>query len=224
MKTIYIYTLSHPITGEVRYVGKSNKPSIRYGNHLCSKAKTHTVSWIKSLAKNDLKPMLRKIDKCQEIDWIWLEQYWIAQFKAWGFSLTNHTIGGDGASGYVMSEEHKAKISAGLKKNIQENGAWLTGTKQSEATKMKRSKTMKGRKNTWQKGVSPSDETKAKLSFSRIGEKNHRTILTEDRVKEIKTLLKKGELSQRKIAKYLGIKPHFIFNIAEKKSWAHVKI
>ena len=32
-------------------------------------------------------------------DWEWLEKYWIEQFKQWGFLLTNHTKGGEGAYG-----------------------------------------------------------------------------------------------------------------------------
>lgn len=31
---VYIYALSDPETGEIRYVGKTNKPDRRYNQHL----------------------------------------------------------------------------------------------------------------------------------------------------------------------------------------------
>ena len=33
MKTVYIYTLEHPITKEIRYVGKTKNPKMRFHNH-----------------------------------------------------------------------------------------------------------------------------------------------------------------------------------------------
>lgn len=49
------------------------------------------------------------------------EKFWIAQFRALGFRLVNTTDGGDGTTkGHKfgpMSEEHKRKISEGVKRN-----------------------------------------------------------------------------------------------------------
>lgn len=97
MKT-YIYILQDPSTDEVRYVGKSKNPHRRYLSHLWQKPKVkyHSYYWIQKLLKNGIKPILTIIDET-EGDWIWLEQYWIEQFKQWGANLTNITSGGDGA-------------------------------------------------------------------------------------------------------------------------------
>lgn len=94
----YIYILQDPITNEVRYVGKSKNPHRRYLSHLWQKPKVkyHSYYWIQKLLKNGLNPILTVIDETEE-DWIWLEQYWIEQFKQWGFNLTNITSGGEGA-------------------------------------------------------------------------------------------------------------------------------
>jgi predicted GIY-YIG superfamily endonuclease len=59
MKKYYIYTLSDPITNEIRYIGYSKDPKKRYANHLCiSKLKSKKNSWIKSLKNKGLKPIM----------------------------------------------------------------------------------------------------------------------------------------------------------------------
>jgi len=54
---IRIYTLSHPLTNEIRYVGKTKKIlSKRLGEHVSAARKTpmtHCHKWIKSLLENN---------------------------------------------------------------------------------------------------------------------------------------------------------------------------
>lgn len=99
MKT-YIYTLEHPITKEIRYVGKTNNLKRRLHSHWTEghKSKTKTGKWLKSLKKLKLKPIMTILDETTD-DWQQLEMYWISQFKTWGFRLTNHTDGGEGSYG-----------------------------------------------------------------------------------------------------------------------------
>jgi len=99
MKT-YIYTLEHPKTGEIRYVGKTNNPERRLHYHwtVGYKQNNKTGNWLKSLKKKKLKPILSIVDIIDG-KWEWLEKYWISQFKTWGFKLTNHTEGGEGTYG-----------------------------------------------------------------------------------------------------------------------------
>ena len=92
-----IYTLEHPETGEVRYVGKTGEPLFkRLAKHVYESkhSNSHRANWINSLCKNGMRP---KIDLLEEVgdDWVECEKYWIAQFKAWGFNLVNGTEGGD---------------------------------------------------------------------------------------------------------------------------------
>ena len=49
-------------------------------------------------------------ENLNEIDSLFLEQYWISQFKQWGFKLTNMTEGGEGISGY----KHKKDFNKGV--------------------------------------------------------------------------------------------------------------
>lgn len=99
MKT-YIYILQDPRNNLVKYVGKSNNPHRRFLSHLWEtpKNKSYCYKWIQNLKKKGLKPIMTVIDELTG-DWEWLEQYWIEQFKQWGFILTNHTKGGEGAYG-----------------------------------------------------------------------------------------------------------------------------
>lgn len=96
--TVYIYTLENPITGEIRYVGKTKNPKMRFHNH-CNKlhnTNSHKRNWINSLRNLGLRPIMNIIDEVEESEWHYWEKYWIQQLKNWGYNLTNHTSGGDG--------------------------------------------------------------------------------------------------------------------------------
>ena len=77
--------------------------------------------------------------------------------------LTNFTWGGEGTSGYKLSEESKRKMSEKRKGKT----PWIKGKKgifhRSEEYKKNMSETMKG-KIPWNKGKKTSEETKIKLS------------------------------------------------------------
>ncbi|WP_300571212.1 GIY-YIG nuclease family protein [Flavobacterium sp.] len=102
---IYIYTLSHPITNEVRYVGKTINIKRRYKQHLYDKRNTHKCNWVQSLRKDKLKPILTIIEEC-ESNWQDREKYWITQYD----NLTNFSDGGGSDYMRVTSEETKEKI------------------------------------------------------------------------------------------------------------------
>ena len=95
---VYIYTLEHPITKEVRYIGKTKNPKERFHNH-CNRLHnehTHKRNWINSLRSMGLKPKMNILDEVNESEWKYWEKHWIEQFRQWGFNLVNHTSGGDG--------------------------------------------------------------------------------------------------------------------------------
>lgn len=125
---IYIYTLSHPLTNEVRYVGKTINLKRRYKQHLYDKRGKHKVNWIQSLKRDGLKPVLTVIEECTE-NWQEREKYWITQYD----NLTNFLDGGgvdyvrvtsdetrekirQANKGKSLSEEHKKKIQLKAKK------------------------------------------------------------------------------------------------------------
>jgi hypothetical protein len=112
---VYIYTLSDPITKEVRYVGKSVNPKKRLDNHLHVKKKQHCSCWIQSLKSKALKPEFSIIEITDKDNWIERERYWISYYKDNGANLTNHSIGGEGAAGTIRSPESNLKRSIALK-------------------------------------------------------------------------------------------------------------
>lgn len=112
----YIYILSDPRTGDVKYVGKTVNIKKRYYNHCSLKTSNKSgnkqlVGWIANLLMEKLKPEITIIDKTTNGDCGQLEIYWIEQFRQWEVKLYNITIGGDGRpSGYKYVPKESVKI------------------------------------------------------------------------------------------------------------------
>jgi group I intron endonuclease len=105
----YIYSLSHPLTNEVRYIGKTINIKRRYKQHLYdNRVKSHKGSWIQSLKSQGLKPIMEIIEECTDQNWEDREKYWIEKFD----NLTNMKKGGNGGDDYkrYVSEESIEKI------------------------------------------------------------------------------------------------------------------
>lgn len=108
-----IYTLECPFTGEIRYIGKTVKPlSGRLQQHTSDtvKVKTHNGNWIKSILNKGGIPTIKLLETVPWEESQSAEMYWIAQFKTWGFRLTNETDGGEGNSGRSHSLEQRRKV------------------------------------------------------------------------------------------------------------------
>lgn len=182
----YIYTLSDPISFDIRYVGITNNPSNRYRQHLCttSSKKSHCRSWILSLKNNNLQPIMEILDVCEDFLGELMEQYWISQIKSWGFDLTNLTVGGEGIGGFKFSQESLKKRSLNRvhkrpsEKSIQ---ALVNYNKNGRTEEHRRnlSKAKKG-KSSSNKGIPMSEEHKKKLSKVKMGKPatwRHRKVL-----------------------------------------------
>jgi len=113
MLDVFIYTLSDPITNDVRYIGKTNDVKFRFNDHIkkSKNNKTHKDKWISSLLNKGLKPLISIIDTVHEDGWEFWEIFYISLFKTWGFNLVNHTEGGDGGSFKEHTYESKMKMS-----------------------------------------------------------------------------------------------------------------
>jgi hypothetical protein len=110
-----IYLLRDPRSGEVRYVGKTVRPiEERLRGHILDskRSEIRTARWIRSLAELGLRPIAELIEVALD-DWQAREKYWIAFYRASAPDrLTNHTDGGEGAAGFIPTEETRAKMSA----------------------------------------------------------------------------------------------------------------
>lgn len=158
MNKITIYTLSDPITNKVKYIGKT-KSSLKYRlsqhirDSLNNGTNTHKKAWIRGLVIKELLPIIEELEIILNDDcWEHREQYWIAQFKSWGFKLTNMTDGGNGNQNQVFSKNSKLKKSLSLK-----------GRTVSEKTREKISKSHLGKK--------LSKSSKEKIRLCNLGKK-----------------------------------------------------
>ncbi len=114
-----IYTLSNPLTGEIRYIGKTSKDlSNRLKEHFryiaTLKVKTKRISWFKSLLKQNLQPKIELIDEVNDDEWQFWEMHYISLFKSWGFRLVNGTDGGTGGDVFTNNpnkESIRKKLS-----------------------------------------------------------------------------------------------------------------
>jgi len=96
-KKIYIYTLSDPESGIIRYVGKTiQKPYQRLSAHIYvsknNRKKDYCHSWIKSLLNNSKLPILSVIEETFDIK---RETYWIEYYRNIVNNLTNFSDGGE---------------------------------------------------------------------------------------------------------------------------------
>lgn len=104
----YIYTLTDPITNQIRYIGKTVNLKRRYTSHSSIKENikenTHRSKWVLSLLNKGLKPIMHVIDQTNH-DWQKLEKFYIQKYKNEGFDLCNLTLGGDGGTGHSKYKE-----------------------------------------------------------------------------------------------------------------------
>lgn len=111
----FIYTLSCPKSGLVRYVGQTTNVQKRFALHLFhsknGRATTYKEKWINTLVNSGQKPVLEIVWEGSPSLLDRKEFEFIALYKAFGAKLTNATLGGTTTRGRVCSEETKRKLS-----------------------------------------------------------------------------------------------------------------
>lgn len=133
---IFIYSLSCPKTGKIKYVGKTINPPERFRKHLSAHKNSACSKWIFSLKLNGLLPKFDIIDKVENNVWQDAERGYIRLLNSMGAKLLNHTKGGEGGdtmSGRKLTQEQSLKISLskiGKKRNdLSVNNKALKGDK-----------------------------------------------------------------------------------------------
>lgn len=91
---IYIYGLVDPTTWYIRYIGQSNKPLRRYGEHVEDEDDTEKCAWIQGLKRKGLKPILVILCTCPDYQADSTERAYIMQFSKTPWGLTNGTFNG----------------------------------------------------------------------------------------------------------------------------------
>jgi hypothetical protein len=110
---IFIYTISDPVSGLVRYIGKTKNPHVRFRKHKTQNNRTHICQWIKGLKTKGLPPIFEIIDECPSDNWDAKERHYIKLYRAVGAKLLNTMPGGEGGPtmlGRKLTEEQRKKI------------------------------------------------------------------------------------------------------------------
>ena len=112
---VFIYGLHCPLSGEIRYIGKSVNPQKRLRAHIsCAirgAADHHTSRWIRRLSASDLAPSLVILHEVgPDEKWQDVERKLIADAIRRGLRLTNSTAGGEGLD-YVNEEDRNRYLA-----------------------------------------------------------------------------------------------------------------
>lgn len=166
-----IYALLDPMTGLVRYIGKSATGLKRPRQHwepaaLRKDTNPYKRTWLERLICSGKKPIIAVLEYCAEAKDISRgEVHWIKVFRGVDAPLTNLTAGGDGAGignqiwrGRTHSKETRKALSLALRGN--KNSLGYTHSAEAVA-----------RSSAASVGRSPSLETRAKLRAAKLGKK-----------------------------------------------------
>jgi hypothetical protein len=198
MDTIKIYTLSDPITNEVRYIGQT-KHSLeeRLRGHLKGKGKTYRVHWINSLKNKGLVPNIELIEEVDKSIGSQTEIYWISMFRFWGFNLTNLTDGGETST----------------TKNIIRSKEWCENIRKSKLNfKYSKESKLKMSESAKKRGVNSKG--------SQLSKHN----LTDEDVSKIKELIRnRGSKTLKKISEELSLPHDWVISLNLNRIWKHVK-
>ena len=97
MENAYIYGLSDPRDGRIRYIGRTRQSfARRLTGHCCSKflrGNSRREQWITSLTSSGQKPFIQFLE-CVPGNGFDAERKWIAKYREMGHDLTNSTDGG----------------------------------------------------------------------------------------------------------------------------------
>jgi hypothetical protein len=207
----YIYGLHDPRTGELRYIGKSDRPRERLQNQMNERADTHRCHWLNELRSLGLRPEQVIIDAVPaDTDWQVVERSYIAAAREAGYRLTNGTAGGDGV--VDLSDESRARIRA----------AWV-GRKHTPEALAKMSAASRGRRHTqeWREAQSRLFQGRTFPLVWRRKISASLNKLTDDQVRDIRRRLAAGE-KQRDIAARFGIHQGSVSNIARGLTYKDV--
>lgn len=189
MKTIFIYALTDPDTGEIRYIGKSINPWRRANYHMQEKSHCHRVYWLQSLRRQGKKPGVVIIEEIRGA-WPWQEseRFWIRYALAHGVRLVNNTSGGDGVNDLPAETRAKMALTWKGRKHKPESLIKIalasTGRKHSEESKQRMRVLMAGRKITWIAKIAEAQRKLTKSDCEEILRRRGAGELNQDLAKE----------------------------------------
>jgi len=212
MMKFYVYQHVKADTNAIFYVGKGK-------GKRCNKKNGRNQYWHNVVNKHGYKAEIVVDGLDEELAFL-TEIELIDKYKKLGLELVNTTDGGEGASGYKHTEEHKEKLKGNeYWKLVKVNG--FKGKTHSDEQKAKWSEMRKGSPGT-RNGVHLSDETKAKMSASKSGKPVlAKRVLSDDQVREIRFLLQTEYIAE--IARRFNVGESTIRRIRDGERYGDVK-
>jgi len=200
MSKYIIYALQDPLTGEIRYVGKSSTGVARVARPHAA----HCRAWKERLKRFGISPIviiLQRFYKTDDTDINVIlngcEIYWISEMRLRGCPLTNLTSGGDGSPNLDSS----VRLSMSRKR---------TGRKHSAETRLKMSISHLGKKHNWNLS---GDDHWTRRKPERLARK-----IPIDVVQEICRKYLMGGITQRQIASVYGVNHRSIGSLLKRYS------
>lgn len=211
----FVYGLTDPNSGEVRYIGKSIRPNRRHREHMepCSlRSVTRKNGWLKSILKTGDEPGMVILSQVPVTLLDEEEMRIIGLFRDLGFDLVNGTNGGDG--GAVTDPDARRRISEAHR------GKTLSPEHRRLIGESNRGKKMSPEARQRQ---SVAQQRRCDEGRSARGEGIASSVLTENDVREIRRLYEVGNLTNTEIAAQFGVTKTNVGYIVKRKSWKHVE-
>lgn len=111
---VYIYTLSDPDSGEVRYVGKANNVSKRLATHIRDSRRSNrpVCNWVAKLVNGGKVPVITTIATCSSESWQEEERRQISLYRSNHSNLLNLADGGDQPGINIESNRRNGRKTA----------------------------------------------------------------------------------------------------------------
>jgi len=208
--TFYIYQHRKADTNEIFYVGKGKGTRL---NH----TKGRNDYWHRVVKKHGFVAEYIAQNLDEELAFL-AEMECIDAYRRRGIQLVNATDGGEGASGYKHTEQHKANLK-GNKNGASSWGMTFKGKKHTEESRKQMSYARIGNKN--KSGTTLSEESKAKISAAMKGKiVLKRRCLSAEQVLEIRQRV--GYRNIAMLAKEYGVGESTVRRIRDGEAYKDV--
>lgn len=223
-----IYALLDPQCGTVRYVGHTTQPlEKRLSNHLAVAKRNPdrpVCAWINELSEQLRKPGVRALELIEPgMSWAGRERWWIAHYRQRGW-LANLTDGGLGWTGHGHSDDERRRIGVAHRgkaisiEQRQKLRAARMGSKISDNARAKLSAALRGRIVSAETRQKISEVKRGKALPALAGIRNHRAVLNEQAVRDIRS----GLIDQQSAQSRYGISRSQFYRVKRGEQWGSI--